>query len=106
MLAANTSSPSSGGYGSPEYYGPSSGGAAADGGVGSIETQTPEFSKMEVDPNIFGQLQNIEQPFAYNPDPNDWMFDFNEMMADAGGVPGLDFDWGNTGSMGMGMGVQ
>ncbi|KAG8526342.1 uncharacterized protein KY384_000335 [Bacidia gigantensis] len=89
MLATNTSSPNSGAsdYNSPEY-GPS------DGAIPPGDESSSLSAKMEVDPNFFSQLQNIEQPFAFNPDPNDWMFDPQGMM-------GL----GDMGGMGMGMGA-
>ena len=90
MLAANTDSPSAD-YSSPEYSTPNTGNANA-----GVSTSPPfEYNKMEVDPNIFGQLQGMGEPFTYNPDPNDWMFDGGTGMGT--GLEGLGFDWGNIG---------
>jgi len=70
-IAENAASPSD--YSSPEYHPPGS-------------TIPFDYSQMEVDPSMFGQLQDAE-PFTYNPDPNDWMFDGTNFM----NVP--DFEW-------------
>ena len=58
---------------------------------------------MEVDPQMFGQLQDLDRPFTVNMDPNDWMFD-----TDMGGLftPGLmgGMDMGLAGMGGLGGG--
>ena len=90
MLAANASSPASADYSSPENYPPT--GTGSNSMMGSPPPE--KFTKMEVDPGMFGQLQDMHQPFTYNPDPNDWMFDTNvaDIMM---GVP--EFEWGTGG---------
>ena len=56
----------------------------------TTEQQGPQLSvPMEVDPSMFDQLQGAD-PFTYNRDPNDWMFeglDYSNMENVA------DFDW-------------
>ena len=97
LLAANASSPASADYSSPENYPPEEYPPTGIGSNNMMGSPPPgEYSKMEVDPDMFGQLQDMQQPFTYNPDPNDWMFDSNlaDMMS---GVP--EFDWG-TGEVG------
>ena len=58
----------------------------------------PDSSKMDVDPAIFSQLSDMQQPFTYNPDPNDWLYDTNignmgDMMAE---MPEVEWGVGNT----------
>ena len=113
LLAHTEHSPSSApdDYSSPEYYPNSNnpGGGDASRTLSPEQgpfTQTPDFAKMEVDPNMFGQLQDMERPFTFNPDPNDWMFDPEVMqgMNNLGGLPGMGGMMGPGMAMGMGMG--
>ena len=70
----NENTPQSSDYSSPEM----------------AEQSGPQLSvPMEVDPSMFNQLQGAD-PFTYNRDPNDWMFeelDYSNMENVA------DFDW-------------
>ena len=90
MLAVKPSSPSAD-YSSPESYPP--GNSGDQKGWGNGMSPPVAESKMEVDPNMFGQLQEIGEPFTYNPNPNDWLFD--------GNMTGIDdiseFEWGPAG---------
>ena len=70
----NANTPQSSDYSSPEM----------------MEQSSSQLSvPMEVDPSMFNQLQGAD-PFTYNQDPNDWMFeglDYSNMDNVA------DFDW-------------
>ena len=57
---------------------------------------------MEVDPNMFAQLQDMVRPFTFNPDPNDWMFDPEIMGLTS---PGMG-DMVNSGMGGLGGGMS
>ncbi|KAL9125505.1 MAG: hypothetical protein Q9217_005307 [Psora testacea] len=97
LLAAKTNSPSAD-YSSPEHYPPGGGGGERNGS----NSMSPPVSdsKMEVDPSMFGQLQGIGEPFTYNPDPNDWMFDWNMNGGDGMGMGEVgipEFEWGPVG---------
>ena len=108
MLAssANANSPPTD-YSSPEnnnaYYQNNSTGSPSSSGAAANTNPEDEFGKMEVDPNIFGQLQDMEPPFGFNPDMSNWTFDFSGI--DMGMGTGLEqggfaqpipeFEWNN-----------
>ena len=93
LIATNASSPGSTvDHSSPEYLPPTINAGLKD--MSTISPPPPDFSKMDIDPDMFGQLNHMQQPFTYNPDPNDWLYDTNvgnmgDMMA---GMP--EFEWG------------
>ncbi|KAL9097948.1 MAG: hypothetical protein Q9163_006295 [Psora crenata] len=86
MLTYQNGSPPLDDYCSPDYYPTGVGGERS----GSNSTTPPMVTtKMEVDPRMFEQLQGIGEPFTYNGDPNDWMYDEATMGDDGMGLGDL-----------------